>query len=230
MNIYEKMLIEFFGTTSNIEEAGYVLKDGTLIDLSGRHFVSDPIARQYRGTNMIQHHDIFGKNYKGFSIEDIWFAMSNQHDFQPVLDILKKTQAISLKSAGRCDCYIRMVAPPTAAQYDVIFKYFEEGRANISYIDFDGFIIDDISIAFLTRRKLYDFVNSCIHKKPSTTHFSGAYCFGKGVVCSPCHDDHSGYLRHIDLSKNLQLKKRQEAYQDIENIRHQNHLVFKSRG
>ena len=230
MNIYEKMLIEFFGTTSNIGEAGYVLKDGTLIDLSGRHFVSDPILRQYCGTNKIQHHDIFGKNYKGFSIEEIWFVMSKEQDFQPVLDILKKTEAISLKSNGRCDCCIRMIAPPTPAQYDVIFKYFEEGRANISYIDSSGFIVDDISIAFLTRRKLYEFVNSCIHKKPTTTHFSGAYCFGKNVVCSPCCDEPFGYFRHVDLSKNPQLKKRQESYQDPLNIRHQDHLAFKSRG
>lgn len=229
MNIYEKMLIEFFGTTQNIEEAGYVLKDGTLIDLSGRHFVQDPVARKYRGNNMIQHHDIFGKNYKGFSIEDIWLSFYKGKDFQPVLDILKKTQCISLKSSGRCNCYIRMICPPTESQYEVIFKYFEEGRANVSYISQDGFIVDDIRISFLTQRSLREFVSSCLHKKSTSIPFNGAYCFGKDVVCSPSQEDTPGYLTHIDLSNCPELKLRQQTYQDARNLRHQTHLPFKER-
>lgn len=221
MNVYEKLLVNFFGTTDSIEEAGYVLTDGTLIDLSGRHFIEDPIERKYYlGSNMIQHYDIFGVNYDGFSLTDLWpNACSNE--FQPVKEILEKTKAISLKldySRYALECWIRMMYPPTEQQYSVILKYFEEGRANVSYIDRSGYIIDDIYIPFLTARKLKLFVESCKYKKPTTTQFSTASSSGRDVVCSPLKSD---CFPMISLDKYRELRVRQRIYQDPYNTRDQ---------
>lgn len=221
MNVYEKLLVQFFGTTQDIKEAGYVLTDGTLIDLSGRHFIDDPMERKYHlGNNIIQHHDIFGVNYCGFSIYNLW---PNAYDkqFQPVKDILEKTRAVSLKmdhSKYTLECWIRMMYPPTEQQYAVILKHFEEGRASISYIDPSGYIVDDTYIPFLTARKLRSFVESCKCKPPTKTLFSTASSFGKGVVCSPLQND---YFPMIDLDKYKELRLRQQVYQDPHNTRHQ---------
>lgn len=221
MNVYEKMLVEFFGTTEDIKEAGYVLKDGTLIDLSGRHFISDPIERKYHiGSNGIQHHDIFGTNYRGFSIEDIWFDMCRK-EFQPVASILNHTQCISLKmdtARHVRECWIRMMYPPTEAQYSVIFKNFEEGRANVSYLSPDGYIVDDITIPFLTPSKLYSFVESCANKPPTGILFSTASYFGRDVVCSPLDDT---YIPMFNLSENKEFRLRQKVYQDPNHLRDQ---------
>ena len=221
MNVYEKLLINFFGTTDSIEEAGYILTDGTLIDLSGRHFIDDPIERKYYlGNNVIQHHDIFGVNYCGFSLTDFW-PHAYDKTFQPVKEILEKTRAISLKtdhSKYTLECWIRMMYPPTQQQYSVILKHFEEGRANVSYIDPSGYIIDDIYIPFLTAGKLKSFVESCKYKKPTNTPFSTASSFDKNVVCSPLKSD---CLPMIRLDKYRELRARQQTYQDPHNTRQQ---------
>ena len=221
MNVYEKLLINFFGTTDSIEEAGYVLTDGTLIDLSGRHFIEDPMERKYYlGSNSIQHHDIFGVNHRGFSLTDLW-PHAYDSRFQPVKEILEKAKAISLKmdySKYTLECWIRMMYPPTEQQYSVILKHFEEGRANVSYIDPSGYIIDDTYIPFLTARKLRSFVESCKYKKPTTTPFGTASSFGKDVVCSPLQSD---CFPMISLDKYRELRVRQQTYQDPHNTRHQ---------
>lgn len=220
MNFYEKLLVEFFGITDSIAEAGYILKDGRLIDLSGRHFIEDPIERKhYIGGNIIQHHDIFGENYCGFSIEDIWPDIYSEN-FLPVKEILEKTQSISLKfdRSNSLACWIRMMFPPTEEQYRVILKYFEEAKAYISYISTDGYIVEDTYIAFLTEKKLKSFVEKCANKKPTNILFDGAVTLAKDIVCSPIRKN---YLPMIDLQKYKGFRIREKSYQDPNNTRHQ---------
>lgn len=214
MNVYEKMLVKFFGVTEDIKEAGYILQDGRLIDLSGRHFIEDPTVRKYYiGSNCIQHHDIFGVNYRGFSIEELWFNVYGK-DFQPVTSILNLTRSVSLKvntTHSVCECYIRMMYPPTDEQYSVIFKHFEEGRVNVSYLSPDGYIVDDITIPFLTQRKLHDFVTACMHKEPTDVLFSTANYFGRDVTSTPLTDT---YIPMYDLHKSRELQLRQTCYRE----------------
>lgn len=214
MNVYEKLLIEFFGVTQDISEAGYILQDGTLIDFSGRHFISDPTVRKYTiSDNGIQHHDIFGTNYRGFSLEELWQG-AHQNSFQPVMSILKECRAVSIKMDTALhirECWLRMMYPPTEEQYQVIFKNFEEGYANVSYISIDGFIVDDACIKFLTQRKLRDFVASCINKHPTNIPFSTAYSLGRDVSCSPIAEN---YIPMFDLSNSRELKLRHEMYRE----------------
>ena len=166
MNIYEKMLVEFFGKTDNINEAGYILQDGTLLDFSGRHFISDPMERKlFINANAIQHHDLFGCNYRGFSLEEIWPDFYDRN-FRPSLSVMQLANAISVKSVipdsdgfQINEALLRMMRVPTEKQWDVLLRHFEEHPINVSYVLEDGHIVADQRISFFTKSKLVSFLN-----------------------------------------------------------------------
>ena len=210
--LYERLLVRFFGITENINEAGYILRDGRLLDLSGRHFISDPLDRRHTFTKIIQHHDLFGVNYQGFSIEELWPGLYSQGNL-PVLSILKLTGAISLNCIyDRNNITLRTCHPFSEAQYKTILRYFEEQSVYFSYINFDGRIVDDSYLTFVNRKKIERWIEHCQTKKPSKMFFSsaGALASYDKVNVTPVAVD--SYPSDIDLNRYPELKKRMHVY------------------
>jgi len=108
----EAAAVDHFGITSNPFSAGWVLRDGRMLDFSGRRFSSGS-----RGERLMDHRDVgvvfpedyeHTKNYDGYS--DI------------ITDFEKETGAIrvSVQGAGRLECdwnlQLSTYQDPTKAQ------------------------------------------------------------------------------------------------------------------
>ena len=212
--IYEKLLVKFFGVTDNIKEAGYMLRDGRLLDFSGRHFISDPIQRKCTATKMIEHHDLFGVNYQGFSIEELWPDLYEKH-MLPVLSVMTLTGAVSLSYVEKTsELTLRTCHPFTEKQVERILHYFEEYSLYLSYVSPEGYIVNDSYVTFVTKEKLLHWVNTCQGKKPSTVLFSSA------ASKAPYTSVDSTPIRECTLSSfvgieaSTELRKRKYIYQE----------------
>lgn len=212
--IYEKLLVKFFGVTDNIKEAGYMLRDGRLLDFSGRHFISDPIQRKCTATKMIEHHDLFGVNYQGFSIEELWPDLYEKH-MLPVLSVMTLTGAVSLSYVEKkSELTLRTCHPFTEKQVERILHYFEEYSLYLSYVSPEGYIVDDSYVTFLTKEKLLHWVNTCHGKEPSPVLFSSA------ASKAPYTSVDSTPIRECTLSSfvgieaSTELRKRKYIYQE----------------
>ncbi|MDR1276511.1 MAG: hypothetical protein LBL72_09065 [Candidatus Accumulibacter sp.] len=66
----------YFGVTTNPREAGYVLPDGTLLNLSGKHQASGDTGF-LNDQREVDHGDLRGENKDGFSMADLFETRSN---------------------------------------------------------------------------------------------------------------------------------------------------------
>ena len=212
--IYEKLLVRFFGVTDNIKEAGYMLGDGRLLDFSGRHFISDPIQRKCTATKVIEHHDLFGVNYQGFSIEELWPGLYEKH-MLPVLSVMLLTGAVSLSYIEKKnELTLRTCHPFTEKQLDRILHYFEEYSLYLSYVNSDGYIVDDSYVTFLTKEKLLHWVNICQGKKPSTVLFSSAASKAPYTSVDSTPIREGTLSSFVDIEASSELRKRKYVYQE----------------
>ena len=212
--IYEKLLVRFFGVTDNIKEAGYMLGDGRLLDFSGRHFISDPIQRKCTATKVIEHHDLFGVNYQGFSIEELWPGLYEKH-MLPVLSVMLLTGAVSLSYIEKKnELTLRTCHPFTEKQLDRILHYFEEYSLYLSYVNSDGYIVDDSYVTFLTKEKLLHWVNICQGKKPSTVLFSSAASKAPYTSVDSTPIREGTLSSFVDIEASNELRKRKYVYQE----------------
>lgn len=212
--IYEKLLVRFFGVTDNLKEAGYMLRDGRLLDFSGRHFISDPIQRKCTATKVIEHHDLFGVNYQGFSIEELWPHLYEKH-MLPVLSVMLLTGAVSLSYIEKKnELTLRTCHPFSEKQVDRILHYFEEYSLYLSYVNSDGYIVDDSYITFLTREKLVRWVNSCQTKEPSSVLFSSAASKAPFTSVDSTPIREGTLSSFVDIDASSELRKRRYVYQE----------------
>lgn len=212
--IYEKLLVRFFGITDNIKEAGYMLRDGRLLDFSGRHFISDPIQRKCTATKVIEHHDLFGVNYQGFSIEELWPHLYEKH-MLPVLSVMLLTGAVSLSYIEKKnELTLRTCHPFTEKQLDRILHYFEECSLYLSYVNSDGYIVDDSYVTFLTRKKLVRWMNKCQTKEPSSVLFSSAASKAPFTSVDSTPIREGTLSSFVDIDASSELRKRRYVYQE----------------
>lgn len=212
--IYEKLLVKFFGVTDNIKEAGYMLRDGRLLDFSGRHFISDPIQRKCTATKVIEHHDLFGVNYQGFSIEELWPDLYEKY-MLPVLSVMLLTGAVSLSYVEKKnELTLRTCHPFTEEQVERILYYFEEHSLYLSYVNPEGYIVDDSYVTFLTKEKLLHWVNTCQCKKPSTVLFSSAASKAPYISVDSTPIREGTLSSFVDIEASSELRKRKYVYQE----------------
>ena len=214
-SIYEKLLIQFFGITDNIHEAGYILRDGRFLDFSGRHFINDPFERKYVLTKAIEHHDLFGVNYNGFSLEELWPNLYDQGTL-PVVSMMALAGVVRCNSAQprwkkngfltTCHCF-------SEGQYRTILRYFEEDTVTLTYLTTDGYIVDDFVCKFVTYEKLKHWVDVCQKKTPSKTLFSTAAAKAPYSKVDSCAIADGTYPAGVHVNNYPELKKRQYVYQ-----------------
>lgn len=64
-------LKQFYGTTDDINECGFILPDGSMLDFSGRHLMCGfAKCLQFDGRRALNHDNVFGINNDGLMITD----------------------------------------------------------------------------------------------------------------------------------------------------------------
>lgn len=118
-------LVHFYGTTTCIEEAGYILPDGRCLDFSGRHLRNGFLKWDYaEGHKGMTHDSILGINQDGYCLTDhyrnlFWSSLSFTNA------IMKYSKAIRV-SIGSEDVepFIQTYWPLTKEQINsLISKY-----------------------------------------------------------------------------------------------------------
>lgn len=109
-------LKEFFGTTTNPKFAGYLLKDGAMLDFSGRHWGNTrPTMRE------VDHRDVW----------DVWENMDRDGTDEMVNIIGNGNIRLMPEDGG-----INLAVKPTAEQTETLKKYIDYFRGKI-VVDFD---------------------------------------------------------------------------------------------
>ena len=118
---------ERFGTTRDIREAGYVLPDGTMLDFSGRHWVSGGDTSYLNGDRQVDLRDIADLEFEKDGNTPTGIETSME-DF-----ISRGAIRIDAKSG-----LINLSVKPTKAQTDVLRNLIRRNRNNV-WVEFgDG--------------------------------------------------------------------------------------------
>ena len=128
----EKVAIEHFGTTDNFRTAGYILRDGQMLDFSGAHWLdgeSDSYIADWKKKNdirQVDHEDIF----EAFEISANDFPNDSRKEF-----INRGNIRVSPEAPG-----INIAAEPTAEQYQVIRDLIKSNPYNAQgfYVDIEN--------------------------------------------------------------------------------------------
>lgn len=112
-----RKLKEFFGTTQNPKFAGYMLKDGAMLDFSGKHWGNPvPTARE------VDHRDIW----------DVWNNMDRDGTDEMVNMIGNGNIRLMPETGG-----INLSVKPTLQQIDTLKKYIDFFHGEV-VVDFDA--------------------------------------------------------------------------------------------
>lgn len=125
----ESAAVEHFGTTKDFRVGGYILRDGTMLDFSGAHWLegeSPAYIASWKKNNdirQVDHEDI----YEAFEISSGKSAGDNRKEF-----INRGNIRMSPEAPG-----INIASEPTAEQYQVIRELIKDNPYNAS-----GFYVD----------------------------------------------------------------------------------------
>ena len=114
---------EFFGTTNDLNEAGYILPDGSMLDFSGRHQVEGD-SSFLRGRRSVDHRDIFDLAYE----KDGWTETGIETD---MADFINRGAIRIDSNAGA----INLSIIPTEQQISKLSRLIEKNGGDV-YVDF----------------------------------------------------------------------------------------------
>lgn len=115
--------VDNFGTTDNIDEAFYILPDGTMLDGSGRHWG-------------LEEQDVNGRQVDHADVAEVM----DTSGVQAMYDFMARTGAMRIDSAHGVASISR---PPTPAQLEVLGRSSEGNYLALSYNTPEGRIVDD---------------------------------------------------------------------------------------
>jgi len=158
---------EYYGTTNNIKEAGYILKDGTMLDFSGRHEAvgyekgkPKPGEPDYlKGTRNVDHRDV----------KQIIPNLDQPYD--KMIRFMKECRAIRAMSTkdtlGNLSLNIEFIKDITKEQENVL-EHFEGCGGFIEIDDLNGISVCSKEFDRFTVLGLKDEIAKCrpkIHPK-----------------------------------------------------------------
>lgn len=147
MNIQEAAK-EFFGVTTDYKEAGYLLPDGTMLDLSGKHLTSPQNAKYCRRQRVIDHRELGGENYDGFSLEP-WIGTGDGDDL--MCRFMAKAGAMRVDFNAHIASAIVM---PTAKQIQTLYYGVRGSWLVISTMTKNGDLIEDVEFEHCSTKSI----------------------------------------------------------------------------
>ena len=149
--------IRFFGITFNPNEAGYIMRDGSFLDLSRQHILGSPDSR--RG---VLHYDFSGTNTKGYRILDDYPQLTSPFDCGMPVDMyfMQQTGAIrvNLDLEYELSDYATLVYPATIAQVRSIASMFLGRTLQIALSRY-FYDLCDTMIPNLRYKELYEWLD-----------------------------------------------------------------------
>lgn len=129
-----------FGTTTNLDEAFYLLPDGTMLDGSGRHWGG--AEQEVAGRRQVDHADVSEVIDGPDGAEAVYAFMART-------GAIRMDRIVGIASAAH---------PPTAAQLSVLGRAYTGRRLAVSYLTPDGSrVVTDAEFDAASPRKIEDF-------------------------------------------------------------------------
>lgn len=153
MNIQEAAE-QFFGITANYKEAGYILPDGTMLDLSGKHLVSPQNYKYQRGRREVDHRELGGENYNGFSLEP-YIGTGNGDEL--MCKFMTKAGAMRVDFNAHIASTIVM---PTSKQIQTLYYGLRGSWVCLSAWTKTGDLIDDVELDTCSIKKLTEWFSN----------------------------------------------------------------------
>lgn len=166
---------ELFGTTYDPHETGYMMQDGDMLDMTGAHEVdpSDKETRRYmRGQRTVDHREVAGENYSGFSTEDLFANEGLKDRSEYMYNFMARTGAMRMDYDSSIGALSRQ---PTKAQVQMLAQMGDDnGFLVLSYYTPEGRIVDETELdGRITQRKIKEFFEQAEEKADSGV--AGAY-------------------------------------------------------
>lgn len=159
MNIQEAAK-QFFGVTTDYKKAGYVLPDGIMLDLSGSHWAPPEDARYYK-KRTVDHREIGGENYDGFSLEP-WIGQGDGNDL--MCRFMQKSGAMRVDFNAHIASTIVM---PTQKQISTLYYGVRGGWICLSAWTKNGDIIEDVEFEHCSTKSIVEWFKQYIGGKSS---------------------------------------------------------------
>ena len=164
---------DYFGTTWDARESGYMMQDGEMLNMSGVHEVNDErIKRDLRGRRVVDHRDVSGTNIRGVSTEQFFENQNIQNQSDYMYNFMARTGAMRMDYASSIAALTRQ---PTRAQLQMMQRMaYENDGLIVSYYTPDGRIVDEAEWEGpVTQKKLREFFKQAQEKADSGV--SGAF-------------------------------------------------------
>jgi len=184
-------LIKFFGKTRDHKEAGYVLPDGTMLDLSGRHYAEDHPT--LRGQRSVDHRELFGENKNGFSLDDLLPDLSGT---DAMAYIMAAAGAMRVDTASGVASSIGI---PTPQQISVLGNALKGDYVSVSYVNpITGKIVDEAGIDSVNPLKIRRFYEQAKEKPDTFSYYQKQQIVKRGFFRPSLRE--IGLLKDADLS------------------------------
>lgn len=155
---------DYFGTTWDARESGYMMQDGEMLNMSGVHEVNDErIKRDLRGRRVVDHRDVSGTNIRGVSTERFFENQNIQNQSDYMYNFMARTGAMRMDYASGIAALTRQ---PTRAQLQMMQRMsYENDGLIVSYYTPEGRIVDEAEWEGpVTQKKLRDFFKQAQEK------------------------------------------------------------------
>lgn len=148
---------QYFGTTWNAKEAGYMMQDGDMLNMSGTHEVEDErTKRSLRGHRSVDHREVSGTNIRGVSTEHFFEDQNIQDQSDYMYNFMARTGAMRMDYGSGVAALSRQ---PTRAQLQMLQRMaYENDGLIVSYYTPEGRIVDEAEWEGpVTQKKIKDF-------------------------------------------------------------------------
>ncbi|MDR1275393.1 MAG: hypothetical protein LBL72_03280, partial [Candidatus Accumulibacter sp.] len=190
----------YFGVTTNPREAGYVLPDGTLLNLSGKHQASGDTGF-LNDRREVDHGDLRGENKDGFSMADLFESQSNSPT-DAMYEFMARTGAVRVDfNAGVASA----IGDVTDAQLQALSKGMRGKNISLDAADFNYRLVADAGIDNASPEKIRRFFESVKGREapPGAPYFQGENRKPRGMFDPDTLT--ISLLKYADASKNADL-------------------------
>lgn len=148
---------DYFGTTWNPRESGYMMQDGDMLNMSGSHEVEDDATkRSLRGRRTVDHRELSGTNARGVSTEHFFDDQNIESESDYMYNFMARTGAMRMDYDSGI---VALTRQPTRDQLQMMQRMANDNEFLIaSFYTPEGRIVDEVEWdGPVTQRKIKEF-------------------------------------------------------------------------